>query len=278
MPRFDLAAMVRRARPGMRRRAITLREIAPPAVMATDLWHTAYRPVVQAWERALQRIMAEYERSLSAITTDAAADLDRELGTTESELQRLLLVLTPRLRDWALRTEGWIRGKWRGAVLSATGVDLQTFIGPEDVRETIEAFIARNVSLVRDVSEQARARIADAVFRGLNQRKPAREVAAEIREAVAMGRRRALGIASHQLASLSNTLAEERRREAGLDTWMWIHSGKKNFRPEHKARNGKIYGDTAEAAKAEGVLPRPPDMPGELPYCACRSRGVIVFP
>lgn len=297
MPRFNLAQMIRRARPGLRRRVITLREIAPPAVMATDLFRSCYLPIVHAWERALPRIMAEYERTLGGMVadnagvirfcqaqgqiaqmiTDAPADVQREIGTVEGELQRLLLELTPRLRDWALRVEGWTRGKWRGAILSATGIDIGTIIGPEDVRETVEAVIERNVALIKDVGAQAQSRIADAVFRGLNQRRTAREVAAEIREAVAMSRRRSLGIASHQMSDLSNRLADERRREAGITTWGWRHSGKLNYRPEHKARNGKVYGDTAAAAKEAGVLPPPDDRPGALPYCGCRSRSVITF-
>ena len=88
--------------------------------------------------------------------------------------------------------EAWHRARWRGAVLTATSVDLQTMIGPADVRETVEAVIQRNVGLVRSVSDETRRRIGDAVFRGLQKRTPAREVARELREAVAMSRRRAL--------------------------------------------------------------------------------------
>jgi hypothetical protein len=72
--------------------------------------------------------------------------------------------------------------------LCATGVDLTTFIGPEGVRETLESRIATNVALIRDVGSQAQSRISQAVFRGLTERQPAREVAKSFREAVDLPR------------------------------------------------------------------------------------------
>jgi SPP1 gp7 family putative phage head morphogenesis protein len=144
-------------------------------------------------------------------------------------------------------------------------VDLQTLIGPADVQETLDALIGRNVALVKDVSAQARGRISDSVFRGLTERRPAREVAKEIREAVAMSRRRSLNIASDQLTKVSSALDGERMRQAGIEKWKWMHSGKLHPRAEHKARNGKVY----------TFADPPPDMPGEKPFCGCRKLAVV---
>ncbi len=264
--KFSLAAMIRRFR-NPRRRQIPIRDIVPPAVLATNLYRACYLPVVQAWERVAPRILAEYERTLAAMTTDSPADLEGEIGTVEAELDRLFLELTPRLRDWVARIERWHRGKWRGAVLSASGVDLETMIGGSDVAETLDTLIGRNVGLVKDVSAQARGRIADSVFRGLTSRTPAREVAREIREAVGMARDRAIRIASDQLTKATSALDGERMRQAGIEKWKWVHSGKLHARPEHMARNGRIY----------SFANPPADMPGQLPYCGCRKLAVVEF-
>lgn len=264
--RYDLAAMARRQR-NVRRRSVTLRDIVPPATLATDLYQAAYRPIIELWQRATPRILAEYERTIAAMTTDSPADVQREIDEADTLLQRLVLLLRPALTDWVTRVEAWQRGKWRGAVLSATGVDLQTLIGPEDARETLETALEWNVNLVRDVGEQARQRISNAVFDGLRNRTPAREVATSISEATGMARRRSLGIASDQLTKLTSSLASERRREAGLDKWEWRHSGKRHPREDHRARNGKQYTD--ETA--------PKDLPGRLPYCGCRELAVLEF-
>src|SRR5690606_20764421 len=124
--------------------------------------------------------------------------------------ERLFLTLTPALRTWAFRVEQITRQRWRGAVLAATEVDLGTLLGPEPIRDTLESYIAWNTDLIRDISDQARKRIAGRVFSGLTQRKPAREVAKEIREAVGMARDRSLRVASDQLSKVSSSLAEER--------------------------------------------------------------------
>lgn len=264
--KFSLAAMIRRFR-NPRRRQIPIRDIPPPAVLATDLYRACYLPVIRTWELGAGRIVAEYERALSAMTTDSPADVERELGAVDDALQRLLIELTPRLRSWALRIETWHRGKWRGAVLSASGVDLQTLIGPEDVADTVETVIERNVSLIKDISSQARGRIGDSVFRGLTERRAARDVAREIREAVEMGRDRAQRIAADQLTKITSALDGERMRQAGIERWKWVHSGKLHPRPEHVARNGREY-----------TFANPPaDMPGQLPYCGCRKLAVVEF-
>lgn len=281
MNRFDLAAMARRANPGRRKRSATFRDIKPPATLASDLYAAGYAPAIALWQRYAARVVAEYERSLSALTTDAPADIGQALDQAEDELSRLLLILRPEMREWTLRVERWHRGRWRGAVLSATGVDLGTLLGPDDMKEPLEVVLERNVGLVKDVSAQARQRISNAVYEGLRARTPAREVAKQIGEAVDMGKRRAVNIASDQLTKLTSALADERRRQAGLSLWEWKWSGKLHGRPEHIARDGKLYSDDAAdvGTKVEGdtVQPMPSERPGVLPYCGCRALARITF-
>ncbi len=184
-----------------------------------------------------------------------------------AEINRLVLELSPELRAWAFRIERWHRGKWLRSILSAATVDLATMIGASEMRETIAAFLERNISLVRDVSDQARGRVADAVLRGFQRRAPAAEVAKEIAESVGMARARARRIASHQTVNLAAALDRQRQRQAGLTHWKWRHSGKLHPRPEHVARDGKVYTDKTA----------PEDEPGELPACGCVRQAVLIF-
>lgn len=274
--KFDLAAMTRRLR-NPRRKSIPLREIAPPATLATSLYRACYRPIIDTATAAAEYIVAEYARTLADLTTDSPADLTGQIDGLKSALDRLLLILTPRLRDWALRTEQWHRAKWRGAVLSATGVDLQTLIGPEDVAQPVDALVQWNVALVKDVSDQARQRIASAVFSGLNQRRPAVDVAKDIREAVATSRRRSINIASDQMTKLSSALDGERMRQAGIEQFKWRHSGKLHPRKWHRERDGQEYDlQTREPDDGGDVIPAD-DMPGVPPFCGCRKQAVVRF-
>ena len=264
---YPLAQMAARAK-RTRKREITFRPIVAPGTIASDLYAEAYAPIVKAWEAAAERIVGQYERSLATmdgLTVDSPAEVGAVLSATEDDVTRILLSIRLRLEAWALRTERWHRGKWAATVKAATGVDIATMIGPKGAQTTVGAAIERNVGLVRSVSEQTRTRIGEAVFRGLNKRAPAAEVAKEIREATGMARRRAMNIASNETTNLASLLNQQRMREAGIDAYEWVSSHKVHFRPEHAARDGKRYelgyfGD---------------DEPGLAIHCGCTARAVL---
>src|SRR5690606_13412847 len=117
------------------------------------------------------------------------------------------------------------------------------------------------------VSDQARGRISDIVFRGLQNRTNSRQVAKEINEALQLGRQRSLRIASDQLHKLSVALDQERAEQLGSERAIWRHSKKRHPRLEHVERDGKYY------AWNSGVMKNDP--PGRAPFCGCRARPVF---
>ena len=278
--RYSLSDLYRRTK-NPRRSIIPLRPISAPSTRAADLYRSSYLPTVQLWQNALERILAEYERSLAQVTTDSAESLSTVIGQVEQDSNDLTATVRIRLTRWAERLEQWHRGRWRKSIQAATGLDLGMMIGPSDMRETIATVIERNVSLVSSVSNQTRERISDAVFRGLTAKRPVGQVAKEIREAVAMSRRRARNIAADQLSTMNAALNSERRREAGIGAWEWIHSEKARPRPEHVARNGLLYSEVAsqQGTTYEGkTVRKPPESkPGQEPYCGCIERAVLLL-
>lgn len=280
--KYNLASLAQRQRV-FRRRYVTLPVIEAPKLYATDLFISAYRPIVNLWAAGAEDIIASYERALSELITDSPDDVADAIEQVNRAAVVLSLSLTPQVRRWALKVETYIRERWSGAVLSATGVRLDTMLGPADMRATMETYIQWNVGLIKGVSDQARHRITNHVFAGLQNRTPAREVAKQIREAVAMSRRRSILIASDQLNKISNELADERSRDAGLTVWRWNHSGKKHPRLHHLERNGFLYSDVAseQGKRVGGVLVRKPpestDLPGRPPWCGCVAQHIMVF-
>jgi predicted heme/steroid binding protein len=264
--RYDLAVMARRERV-FRRVGIPLRVIEPSKLAETELANLYVLMLRQIAARVRARILPAYQTALAEGVRDDVPDLGFELENLDPEVRRLVLTLTPELRRWVIKYEASHRAKWVAAAYTATGVDLATLLGPEDVNETLEAVIARNVSLVRNVGAEAQGRIADVVWRSYQKREPARVLARAIDEALQLGRKRALRIAADQLQKLSSALDQERRRQAGIEHWIWRWSHKKHGRPAHIARDGNIYTDKTA----------PEDLPGELPYCGCKAQAYLAL-
>lgn len=283
MPRFDLAAAARRA--GNRRKLVTFAPIRATKAQA-DTLAGILRAMLAPWLDSRAIVEAAYARELARVLqTDAPDDLTRLFASLADQVERLVLTLTPSLRDWAMRVESVHRGKWRQTVLAGVGIDLGAFIGPNDAAETVEAFLERNVALVRDIGAQARGRISDAVFRGIQQRAPVREVGREIAKATGLARKRAVRIAADQSTKLSSALDAQRQREAGLEVYRWNHSDKLNPRPWHRARDGKLFErDTGQEVRFENGAKvygseriERDDAPGQPPWCGCVAQAVLVL-
>jgi SPP1 gp7 family putative phage head morphogenesis protein len=266
-PKFDLVTRVKRPS----KRPIPLANIKPTQAQATDLF-VIYARVLAAWSARIAGVVDEYERSLVPLASDAVSETSKPLtqdsaATTgdaidgiAAEIQRLVLLLTPDLRRWAIRVEAVQRGKWVQSVLSATDVDLNTILTAGDVEDTVGAAIEWNISLIKDVSDELRKRIANSVFAGFQRRAPAAEIAKEITDATGMARARARRIAGDQTVKLGARLNQARQEQAGITSFKWRHSAKRHPRSWHLHRDGKVY------PWEDNGIP-PDDMPGVPPFC-----------
>lgn len=259
--RVDLASLARQQ--GYRRKRTVFRPIVPPRTLGDELARILLAAGPAIWAEALPAINAAYAQALSELKTDSARDVKTEIDLTATRSANIFAEVTARIVRWVSRVESWHRGKWV-SLISPTGVDLSTVIHSGDVAETIDTVVARNVALISDVSAQAQARISDIVFRGLQERAAAADVARDIRDAVDMSRRRSILIAGDQLQKLTSTLDRERMAQVGIEKYEWQSSGKVNAREEHEARDGNIYN-----------LGEPEDEPGELVNCGCKRKPIL---
>lgn len=264
MIQYDLPAMVKRV--GKVRKPVTLAEIKPPKALQTDLARI-YMRVVNQWAAICrERLLPLYASTLDEIMRDSVDEMAAAQEQSGNLLTRLFALITPELNEWAIAVEAWHRRRFVASILP-TGVDVSTLIGPADSRMTMQVAVDANVALVRSVSDQTRERIAGVIFRGFQQRLPARTVAKQMNDAVGLGRKRSMRIASDQLAKLSSALDEERFRQADIEKYEWAWSGKLHPRDWHKARNGKVFPLSGDGAVPKG------DAPGEPPFCGCRRRA-----
>lgn len=253
---IDLPRVARLNRPK------TLPPIRPTMALKADL-ASIYRPITDVWAKAIPDIMAAYNPTPLQIDTADEAQSAIEQAARAASI--LVIGLTVPIRNLAVRVVEWHKAKFAQYALTASGVDLTTILQGAQSGDTVATFLARNVALVRSVSDDVQAKIADRVFRGFQERAPAREVAKDLAEIVDGGRKRGLRIASDQMQKLSAQLDTERMLDVGIKRWKWRHSGKLHPRQEHVARDNKIY-----------LFSKPPeDMPGEWPFCGCVKQAML---
>lgn len=279
--KYDLAMMAKRQ--GLKRRETPFAPIIMTSAYS-DALAAISRSILAPWLNAKSQISEIYARELSRrLQQDSIDDLTSLFASLGGQVDRLILDLTPAMQNWAIQVEGWHRGKWSRSVLAGTDVDISTMIGPTDSIETIEAFMARQTALIRRVSDDTRAKIADLVYRGLQQRLASNVVGREIARITGLSRKRANRIAADQSVKLASALDAQRQREAGLTVWKWRHSGKLHYRPEHKARDGNLYADlpadrgTTSSGEIISAPPEPDDLPGIPPYCGCVRQGMLLL-
>ena len=257
---IPLKEAVRRNRP--RVQTVTFREIAPTKAQS-DTLAAIYLDVVRLWRDVGARVLTVYDPP--ALTTDTQPEIDAVLTQGQNAANALTASLSIRLDGWAAALAAWHSRKWAANVLAASGVRIDGFLSNAMIADDLAASLNWNKSLIRNVSDQTRDRIANIVWSGWRARTPRNVIARQINEAVGLGAKRARRVAIDQTTKLSAALDTSRMLEAGLDEWIWRHSGKAHPRLDHLARNGKRY--TYKTA--------PDDLPGELPFCGCKKQAYL---
>lgn len=201
--------------------------------------------------------------------TDSTDDLDRIMRLMVTQTQLAMTRLELRIVQWAARVDERHRTKFAEGILAASTINASTMLDPDDADRTVGAAVTWAVDLIRDLGDEARKRMASIVIAGVQQRIPPRELAKQIRASEDMSRRRAINIAADQANKLNSALDEARQIEAGIDHFIWRHSGKVHARPHHKARNGRLF-------KQRDPRIKPGDFPGQPPFCGCFRQAALI--
>lgn len=264
--KYDLRALTKQK--GIRRKKIGFRKIEPTNALVQLLAEPALRIPAFWQEYAADRIEPLYAAALSRLTKDdESGALEAAIAAADSDARRLVIEITAKIDAWALRVERWHRDKFGAAVKAKTGIDPRLFLTTQDAAAQVAQSQQWASGLIRDISDASRRRIETIVYKGLMEQTPRKALAKEISEAVGIEKRRAMNIARDQTMKLAGNLDRLRQSEAGIDQFTWRHSGKVHLRPEHLARDGKVY--RWDDPKLAGDLPR------MKPNCGCGAEAFI---
>jgi SPP1 gp7 family putative phage head morphogenesis protein len=208
-----------------------------------------------------------YEQTIGRLTIDAASDpLKEAIEALAGLSQSVVLSLSPDIQRWTVRAQDWHREMFASRAKEGTGVDVNLYILPSDAQNVIAAYQDWSTGLIRGANDDVRRKVEGIVYSGVTRQTPRREVARELAAAMGVNRRRALIIATDQALKLTSRLDQLRQQDAGIDTYMWRHSGKLNPREWHVEREGKVF-----------KWDEPPydGHPGTLVNCGCKAQAYI---
>lgn len=266
------------------------RPIRPLASQPITLWRI-YASVIGDWRDAAAGVLAGWTLGQSA------SALSDELDSHNEEI--LAAIAGLQFAVFFANLEKWHRGKWVADVKRAAKVDVSLLLGEPTgqsalmqtraqrraggvinaakvvrvapagltrsaaltgIDAKLADAVAQNASLVRSVSDDTRARIANAVFSGLQSGMSKVEVARQINKGLRISSKRARRISDDQVDKAVASMTRFRSEEAGLFQFKWLHTAQKNPRHDHLARDGKIYRwDEVDV------------LPATLPNCKCSA-------
>lgn len=203
------------------------------------------------------------------ITVDGPrADWFQALYRISSEFQRTATGMVERI----LRLEGQRHtAGFMAAAKKALGIDIAAVVRQEDLEDAIQAAIARNVSLIRNLSDDVVKRIEQTVIENSLAGNSVKTLKGKLVEQFGIGDRRAKLIARDQMSKFSTDLDELRQTQAGISEYDWATSHDERVRPRHRGLDGLRY-KWGKPTGAEGGLP-----PGKPVLCRCRARAVVEF-
>ncbi len=148
---------------------------------------------------------------------------------------------------------------------STFGIDM--FLNEPWLEDQLKLFASQNSQLINSLPDQELERVSGIVERGLQEGKPYKEVAKEIKNSFGITDRRAKLIARDQTKKLNSSLTKLRQQELGVEEYIWQTVQDERVRPTHHANNGKKFRwDTPPPVTGH---------PGNDVNCRCIARPVL---
>lgn len=158
---------------------------------------------------------------------------------------------------------------------------LKTDILTGELDEIIKASVAVNVDLIKRVPQKYLDQVKGDVLRSIQNGRGTADLVPALQKQGVTVRNWAHNVALDQTRKAYNAINEGRMTALGLDDYEWIHSGGSNHpRSYHKnVLHGTMckLSDPPIIQKAEGGQKEVRGKPGDLPFCRCKMRPVLVF-
>ena len=232
-----------------------------------------YRRAMDAYTKS---ITAAVEQSLPAVLPRLREDDIRDTPPTSGWMESLrvwLLGISATIDEGtviaamkrALRhTDRFNRRQFHGMLRSAYGVDVLS--AEPFLEKTLLQFEAENIRLIKSIPREYLDRLHGKIVAAVRKGMPHGELKKEIRQTYRVPKARARLIARDQIGKLNGQLNRLRLESIGVTEYRWRGMLDARERPEHVAREGKLY-----------AFKNPPwdGNPGEAIQCRCHAEAIL---
>lgn len=189
---------------------------------------------------------------------DAFETTLRQANVPEAELRRIVERVSGGV-------DGFNRKEFNAVLKSVYRVDVITR-SPPALQAALGVFEAQNIALIKSIPVQSLATLQGEIIEAVRTGQTLKDTQALIRNRYGVTDRRAKLIARDQVGKLNGQLTRLRQEEIGVTEYTWRGILDARERPEHVAREGKVFA---------WDKPPPDGSPGQPINCRCSASPVL---
>lgn len=171
------------------------------------------------------------------------------------------------LRDVAVNEAQRFDRAWVASIKAGANVDVSLLIRDDDLVDFLSLRAQEHVGLIKSLSDDVAQYIERTALGSILEGRGNRETEKLLSQFEGINRNRARLIARDQASKLNGAMNQFRQEQAGVTHYKWSTTIDGRERPEHHARNGRVF-----------AWARPPSdgHPGRAINCRCRALAVLI--
>lgn len=264
--------------------------------LTKEMSDTVRRKIVQVYGNYEEQILPAKSAQDANISSRAEAEL-RKLQKEITKLyadkaEQIANGFVSRTNEYARRSVG---ESVKGMVKQTpwVGISVNGSKMTPTMAAVMKAEIYDNVNYIKSIPAEYFQRVAGAVFRNIAEGKSSDEIEKALLYTGKVAQRRAELIARDQSQKAFESLSREHMKAAGITHFEWVATGgglyPRKLHHTHYSEGGLNHGiysfddppviDEGYTPKTPRGTARPPQrgFPGDLPYCQCIKRPVLVL-
>lgn len=230
----------------------------PPIPKGLEL---KYAVQLKNYQRAINKKTLELVEPLK-LSTSSTGQITSTMDTLGDTVTKAILagsILTGIVTTQGTSITTWNNRKYDKPLYNIIGLNN---LGADRVEDMVTSWTTENIRLIKGVNDDQVKNLETLLLRNTRDPLGAGELTKQIRKIIKSSLNRSTLIARDQTLKLNGQYDRAKQTQAGVDSFIWRTSRDERVRPEHRAREGKVY---SWKTGANG------EFPGQPIKCRCTA-------